>query len=53
MAHSRTPTQNTAGDRFPADPIDGYSRTAVPGPVAYEPDLTVLLAGPAGEPPRL
>jgi len=24
MGHSRTPTQNTAGDGFPADPIDGY-----------------------------
>jgi hypothetical protein len=24
MSHSRTPTQNTAGDGFPADPIDGY-----------------------------
>jgi hypothetical protein len=23
MGHSRTPTQNTAGDGFPADPIDG------------------------------
>jgi hypothetical protein len=22
MGHSRTPTQNTAGDGFPADPID-------------------------------
>ena len=27
MGHSRTPTQNTAGDGFPADPIGG-SRTA-------------------------
>jgi hypothetical protein len=26
MGHSRTPTQNTAGDGFPADPIDGYTR---------------------------
>jgi hypothetical protein len=25
MGHSRTPTQNTAGDGFPADPIDGSS----------------------------
>jgi hypothetical protein len=24
MGHSRTPTQNTAGEGFPADPIDGY-----------------------------
>ena len=23
MGHSRTPEQNTAGDGFPADPIDG------------------------------
>ena len=23
MGHSRTPTQITAGDGFPADPIDG------------------------------
>jgi len=23
MGHSRTPTHNTAGDGFPADPIDG------------------------------
>ena len=23
MGHSRTPTQNTAGDEFPTDPIDG------------------------------
>lgn len=26
MGHSRTPTQNTAGDGFPADPIDGSER---------------------------
>lgn len=26
MGHSRTPTQNTAGDGFPADPIGGYSK---------------------------
>ncbi len=26
MGHSRTPTQNTAGDGFPADPIDGSAR---------------------------
>ena len=26
MGHSRTPTQNTAGDGFPADPIDGSGR---------------------------
>jgi hypothetical protein len=26
MGHSRTPTQNTAGDGFPADPIDGTAR---------------------------
>jgi hypothetical protein len=25
MDHSRTPTQNTAGDGFPADPIDGLA----------------------------
>jgi hypothetical protein len=24
MRHSRTPTQDTAADGFPADPIDGY-----------------------------
>jgi hypothetical protein len=29
MGHSRTPTQNTAGDGFPADPIDGYVRPSV------------------------
>jgi hypothetical protein len=26
MGHSRTPTQNTAGDGFRADPIDGTAR---------------------------
>jgi hypothetical protein len=26
MGHSRTPTQNTAGDGFPADPIGGSER---------------------------
>jgi hypothetical protein len=25
MGHSRTPTQNTAGEGFPADPIDGFA----------------------------
>jgi hypothetical protein len=30
MGHSRTPTQNTAGDGFPADPIDGYVRLRTP-----------------------
>jgi hypothetical protein len=25
MGHSRTPTQNTAGEGFPADPIGGWS----------------------------
>ena len=29
MGHSRTPTQNTAGDGFPADPIDGYERASI------------------------
>jgi hypothetical protein len=29
MGHSRTPTQNTAGDGFPADPIDGYVRACI------------------------
>jgi hypothetical protein len=29
MGHSRTPTQNTGGDGFPADPIDGYVRVSV------------------------
>jgi hypothetical protein len=47
------PLARLAGDGFPADPIDGYSRAAVLGPVAYEADLTALLAGPAGVPPRL
>ena len=28
MGHSRTPTQNTAGDEFPADPIGGYARAS-------------------------
>jgi hypothetical protein len=34
MGHSRTPTQNTAGDGFPADPIDGYVRALPSGPPA-------------------
>jgi hypothetical protein len=29
MGHSRTPTQNTAGDGFPADLIDGYVRASI------------------------
>ena len=29
MGHSRTPTQNTAGGGFPADPIDSYVRASV------------------------
>ena len=29
MGHSRTPTQNTAGGGFPADPIDGYMRASI------------------------
>ncbi len=29
MGHSRTPTQNTAGDGFPADPIDGHARASI------------------------
>ena len=29
MGHSRTPAQNTAGDGFPADPIDGYVRASI------------------------
>ena len=29
MGHSQTPTQNTAGDGFPADPIDGIARVTV------------------------
>jgi hypothetical protein len=29
MGHSRTPTQNTAADGFPADPIDGTARATV------------------------
>ena len=29
MGHSRTPTQNTAGDGSPADPIDGTARVTV------------------------
>ena len=29
MGHSRTPTQNTAGDGFPADPIDGTARVTI------------------------
>ena len=36
MGNSRTPTQNTAGDGFPADPIEGYVRASirvVPGQV--------------------
>jgi hypothetical protein len=34
MGHSRTPTQNTAGDGFPADPIDGYCAMAAASDVA-------------------
>ena len=29
MGHSRTPPQNTAGDGFPADLIDGYVRAVI------------------------
>jgi hypothetical protein len=29
MGHSRTPTQNTAGDGFAADPVDGYVRASI------------------------
>jgi hypothetical protein len=29
MGHSRTPTQNTAGDGFLADPVDGYVRASI------------------------
>jgi hypothetical protein len=29
MGYSRTPTQKTAGDGFPADPIDGTARVTV------------------------
>ena len=29
MGHSRTPTQNTAGDGFPAHPIDGHVRASI------------------------
>jgi hypothetical protein len=35
MRHSRTPTQNTAGDGFPADPIDGYVRLHQ-GPLSHQ-----------------
>jgi hypothetical protein len=31
MGHSRTPTQNTAGEGFPADPIGGYVRASTVG----------------------
>ncbi len=31
MGHSRRPTQNTAGDGFPADPIEGYVRASIRG----------------------
>jgi hypothetical protein len=30
MGHSRTPTPNTAGDGFPADPIDGSAYVLPP-----------------------
>jgi len=42
MGHSRTPTQNTAGDGFPADPIDGSraARQEVPTPPAARPGRT-------------
>ena len=29
MGHSRTPRQNAAGDRVPANPIDGYVHAAL------------------------
>jgi len=29
MGHSRMPAQDTAGDGFPADPIDGYVRASI------------------------
>ncbi len=38
MGHSRTPTQNTAGDGFPADPIDG-SRAQTIGSLVTQRDL--------------
>ena len=41
MGHSRTPTQNTAGDGFPADPIDGYR---VPTPVLPLPPASSICA---------
>lgn len=57
MGHSRTPTQNTAGDRFPADPIDGYVRAVIKRILA--PSATVngdlpacLCAGRRTENPR-
>ncbi len=33
MGHSRTPTQNTAGDGFPADPIGGTACSAKAAPL--------------------
>jgi len=35
MGLSRTPTQNTAGDGFPADPIDGSLRELAKTPVTF------------------
>jgi hypothetical protein len=42
MGHSRTPTQNTAGDGFPADPIGG-SRAL--GAVQRQPRIVTILLG--------
>ena|SRR5258708_6117328 len=44
MGLSRTPTQNTAGDGFPADPIDGYSRLARCLVVTFRCSVTVIAA---------
>jgi hypothetical protein len=45
MGHSRTPTQNTAGDGSRADPIDGYGRRpgrpSLPAPTTLRDELAV------------
>ena len=50
MGHSRTPTQNTAGDGFPADPIDGsacgYQAEGLASPGATLPRQIPTIAQP-------
>ena len=53
MGHSRTPTQNTAGDGFPADPIDGYMRASIRRPQSYTPSNRAAATGQAEHAPPL